>query len=65
MRPVLQDQLPGGLVLGVQGVQGHRAAGQVQRAEEFPRHGDFIGFSVNQRAAQIEQAGNRNGTKGL
>ena len=54
---VFQNQFPGGLVLGVQGVQRDGAPGQIQFPEELARHRDFIGFGSDQRTAQIELAG--------
>ena len=63
MRPPFQDQLPGGFILGVERVQGHRASGQVQLAEQLARHRDFIGLGVHQGATQIELAGYGDGTQ--
>src|SRR5436189_12540 len=54
---VIDDQLAGGLGLGVQGVQRHGAAGQVQLAEELSGHGDLIGLLVDQVTAQVVLAG--------
>ena len=63
MRSVLHDQLSGGLILRMERVQGHRAPRQIQFAEEFTRHRDFIGLGVDQRATQIKLAGHGNGTE--
>src|SRR5208283_5539386 len=63
MRSLLHNQLPGGLVLSVERVQGHRASRQIQLPEEFARHGDLIGFGVHQRAAQVKLAGHSDGTQ--
>ena len=61
VRSVLQDQLPGGLILGVECVQGYGAPRQIQLAEELTRHRDFIGLGIHQRAAQVELAGHGDG----
>ena len=61
MRSVLHDQLSGGLILRVERVQGHGAPRQIQFAEEFTRHRDFIGLGVDQRTAQVKLAGHGDG----
>jgi hypothetical protein len=61
VRSMLHDQLPGGLILGVERVQGHGAPRQIQFAEEFARHRDLIGLGVDQRAAQVKLAGHGDG----
>src|ERR1043166_7114731 len=63
VRSVLQHQLPGGFILSVKGVQGHRAPGQIQLAEEFARDRDFIGLGVHQRTAQVELTGHGDGAQ--
>ena len=63
VRSVLQHQLPGGLILGVKGVQSHRAPRQIQLAKEFTGHRDLVGLGVDQRAAQVKLAGQADGTE--
>jgi hypothetical protein len=58
---VLHDQFTGGLALGMEGVERDGAPGQVEVAEEFARHGDFVGLGVHQRAAQVVLAGHGDG----
>jgi len=58
---MLEHQFARGLVLGVEGIQTDFAPVQIELLEEFAGHGNFVGFGVHDRAAQVMLAGHRYG----
>src|ERR1051326_2938741 len=57
MRSVFHDQLPRGLILGMERIHSHRASRQIQVTEKFARYWDLVGLGVDQCTAQVKLAG--------
>jgi hypothetical protein len=51
--PVFEHQLAARLILGVERVQDHPAAGQFQLPEELTGHRDLVSLGIHQGAAQV------------